>query len=134
MLKALPSTRWDFTKAAHLLNRAGFGGPPVEIETLLALGLEQAVSHFVDYEKIQDDTRDPGWAKPDPDRVERFMTARRASEEERRKIDAPLTLCFRPLLIVKGERVLRLVAPHEKRSRRNLDEAKQRLVGQIPGI
>src|SRR2546430_637233 len=86
MLKPLPSTRWDFTTAAHLLNRAGFGGTPAEIEKLVALGPEQAVSHFVDYEKIQDNTRDPDWAKPDPDRVERFMAARSAPEEERKKM------------------------------------------------
>ena len=36
MLKPLPSTRWDFTTAAHLLNRAGFGGTPAEIEKLVA--------------------------------------------------------------------------------------------------
>ena len=72
--------------AAHLLNRAGFGGPPAEIESLVALGPEKAVSHFVDYEKIDDDTADPDWAKPDPDRVEKFMAARRATEEERRRI------------------------------------------------
>src|SRR5436190_13718114 len=86
MLKPLPSTRWDFTTAAHLLNRAGFGGTPAEIEKLVALGQEQAVSHFVDYEKIQDNTHDPDWAKPDPDRVERFMAARSAPEEERKKM------------------------------------------------
>src|SRR5882724_9979584 len=86
MLKPLPSTRWDFTTAAHLLNRAGFGGTPAEIEKLVALGPEQAVSHFVDYEKIQDNTRDPDWAKPDPDRVERFMAARSAPEEERKRM------------------------------------------------
>src|SRR5437667_12150908 len=84
MLKPLPSTRWDFTTAAHLLNRAGFGGTPAEIEKLVALGPEQAASHFIDYEKIPDSTRDPVWAKPDPDRVQRFMAARSAPEEERR--------------------------------------------------
>src|SRR5712691_7339071 len=86
MLKSLPSTRWDFTTAAQLLNRAGFGGTPAEIEKLVALGPEQAVSHFVDYDKIQDNARDPVWAKPDPERVERFMAARSAPEEERRKM------------------------------------------------
>ena len=86
MLKPLPSTRWDFTTAAHLLNRAGFGGTPAEIEKLVALSPEQAVSHFVDYEKIPDNTHDPDWAKPDPDRVERFMAARKAPEEERKKM------------------------------------------------
>src|SRR5882672_2431495 len=86
MLKALSSNKWSFTTAAHLLNRAGFGGPPPEIEKLAQLGPEQAVAHFVDYEKIPDSTPDPDWAKPDPDRAEKFLAARRAGEEERRRI------------------------------------------------
>ena len=32
MLKALDPGRWDFATAAHLLNRAGFGGTPDEIK------------------------------------------------------------------------------------------------------
>src|ERR1051326_5655405 len=85
MLKALPGNKWNFATAAHLLNRAGFGGPPAEIEKLLALGPEKAVSHFVDYEKIADSTPDPEWAKPDPARAKNFMEARQLGEEERRK-------------------------------------------------
>jgi uncharacterized protein (DUF1800 family) len=86
MLKALPGGKWNFTSAAHLLNRAGFGGPPAEIEKLTALGLEKAVSRLVDYDEIPDDTADPDWAKPDTTRTERFLAARRAGEEERRKL------------------------------------------------
>ena len=86
MLKPLASGRWNFTTAAHLVNRAGFGASPADIEKLVAPGVDAAVSHFVDYEKIPDDTTDPAWAKPDPERAERFMTARRAGEEERRRL------------------------------------------------
>src|SRR5258707_2240081 len=86
MLKPLASGRWNFTTAAHLVNRAGFGASPAEIDKLVALGIDGAVSHFVDYEKIVDDTTDPAWAKPDPERAERFMAARRGGEEERRKL------------------------------------------------
>jgi uncharacterized protein (DUF1800 family) len=85
MLKPLSRGKWNFKTAAHLLNRAGFGGPPAEIEKLAALSPEEAVSHFVDYEKIPDPTTNPEWAKPDPDRQEKFLVARRAGEEERRK-------------------------------------------------
>ena len=35
--------------AAHLLNRAGFGGTPVEIQRLADLGPERAVSFLLDY-------------------------------------------------------------------------------------
>jgi uncharacterized protein (DUF1800 family) len=86
MLKRLAKSKWDFTTAAHLINRAGFGGTPAEIEKLAALGHEKAVAHLVDYEGIPNDTKDPEWAKPDPDRVERFQKARMAGEEERRKL------------------------------------------------
>src|SRR5215471_9784179 len=86
MLKPLASQRWSFTTAAHLLNRAGFGGTPGEIEKLVALGPEKAVAQLVDYETIPDATPDPAWAKPDPERAEKLRAARNASEEERRKL------------------------------------------------
>src|ERR1041385_2269342 len=86
MLKPLSSDRWNYTTAAHLLNRAGFSGPPTEIEKLIALGPEKAVSHFVDYESIPDDTADPSWAKPSPERTKQFLAMRDKSEEERRKL------------------------------------------------
>jgi uncharacterized protein (DUF1800 family) len=86
MLEPLARGKWDFTTAAHLLNRAGFGGTPAEIEKLRALGPEQAVSHFVDYEAIPDETAAPEWAKPDPERAEKLRAARLAGEQEQRKL------------------------------------------------
>ena len=86
MLKVLGQERWSFSAAAHLLNRAGFGGPPADIEALEALGLEQAVARLLDYESIPDPTPDPSWAKPDTTRLERYRTFRAASEEERRRL------------------------------------------------
>jgi hypothetical protein len=64
MLSPLPASKWNFTTAAHLLNRAGFGGSPAEIEALEKMGPESAVDHLVDYEKLPDETPDPAWAKP----------------------------------------------------------------------
>jgi len=43
MLTPLPVQKWSFENAAHLLNRAGFGGTPDEIETLHQLDPEAAV-------------------------------------------------------------------------------------------
>src|SRR5689334_12386500 len=40
---------FDGIKAAHLLNRAGFGGTPAEIERILALGPRLAVDHLLDF-------------------------------------------------------------------------------------
>ncbi len=86
MLRALPRHRWNFTTAAHLLNRAGFGGTPAEIEKLARMSLEEAVSYFIDYEAIADPTPNPDWAKPDPERVARFRAARMATPEARRQM------------------------------------------------
>ena len=86
MLRQLPSSRWDYQAAAHLLNRAGFGGPPAEIEKFERWGLEKTVSYLVDYEQVPDATPDPDWAKPDPDRAEHLRNLREAGEEERRQL------------------------------------------------
>ncbi len=86
MLKPLTAASWNFTAAAHLLNRAGFGGPPAEIEKLLGLGPVAAVAWLVDYENIPDTTADPAWAKPDPERQQRFVALRTATEEKRREL------------------------------------------------
>jgi hypothetical protein len=79
MLKPLKAEKWNFTTAAHLLNRAGFGGPPTEIEVLAKKNLPAAVSWLVDFEQIPDDTADPAWAKPDPDRQARVVALRNAT-------------------------------------------------------
>ncbi len=82
MLSPLPASKWNFSTAAHLLNRAGFGGPPAEIEKIALMGLENAVGYLVDYEKIPDATPNPSWAKPDPGEAKRFQELR----ESRRKM------------------------------------------------
>ena len=48
----MTSIDWTRDAAAHLLRRAGFGGPPSEIDALYAKGLEGAVSSLVDYDAI----------------------------------------------------------------------------------
>ena len=75
MLKALPADRWNYETAAHLLNRAGFGGPPTVIEKLADLGPDEALSSLLDYEQYPDPTPDPDWAKPDPDGVKQLRDA-----------------------------------------------------------
>jgi len=87
MLKPISSGQWGFAQAAHLLNRAGFGGPPAEVQKLQALGPVAAVSHLLDYEKIPDPTPDPDWARPNPEEVRKFREAvRKASPEERKQL------------------------------------------------
>ena len=42
----------SYNQAAHLLRRMGFGGPPSEIEGLVALGREGAVDYLLNYDRI----------------------------------------------------------------------------------
>ena len=67
MLEPLPASAWNETTAAHLINRAGFGGNPRDVADLHKMGMNRAVSYFVDYEKVPDPTPRPSWAYPDPD-------------------------------------------------------------------
>jgi len=83
MLDRLPRTKWNYTTAAHLLNRAGFGGTPAEIQALEAMGLEKAVSHLLDYEHILDTTLAPSWARPDPERIEKLRQLREGRKRMR---------------------------------------------------
>ncbi len=87
MLKSLPTSRWNYQRAAHLLNRAGFGGPPADIQKLADLGPEGAVAWLVDYERIPDPTTDPVWALPDPDGIRSYQEAiKNATPDERRQL------------------------------------------------
>ncbi|HXA10325.1 MAG TPA: hypothetical protein VNW28_10100, partial [Chthoniobacterales bacterium] len=42
-----PAHKWSFESAAHLLNRAGFGGTTEEIEATHAAGLQAAVYNLL---------------------------------------------------------------------------------------
>lgn len=53
-LEPLAEADFGYEQAAHLLERAGFGGTPAEIEALVSLGLHGAVSRLVDYEQVDD--------------------------------------------------------------------------------
>ncbi len=86
MLKPFAAVHWNFTTAAHLLNRAGFGGTPAEIEKLAAMSPQQAVSTLLDYERISDSTADPVWAKPDPDHAKKLAELRAASGDHKREL------------------------------------------------
>jgi uncharacterized protein (DUF1800 family) len=86
MLTPLSASRWDYTTAAHLLNRAGFGGTPDDVQKLVSMGHERAVSSLVDFEKIPDPTPDPDWAHPDPGRAERRRAAKNATPEMRQQM------------------------------------------------
>jgi uncharacterized protein (DUF1800 family) len=85
MLKPLSQDRWNLEMAGHLLNRAGFGGSPDEIQKLASLGHDQAVSSLLDYEKISDTTPNPDWAKPDPARMLQIRDINQTGTPEQKK-------------------------------------------------
>ena len=64
MLTPLPPDQWDHAKAAHLLNRAGFGGAPAHIDSLVASGMAAAVRYLVDGPATPVDAPAPAWARP----------------------------------------------------------------------
>ena len=76
MLKSFSADRWNYETAAHLLNRAGFGGPPDEIQKLADLGPDKAVSSLLDYENIPDPTARSGLGQTRSGRNEKLAGCR----------------------------------------------------------
>lgn len=71
--------------AAHLLNRAGFGGTPAEVDRFHQLGLEAAVNElFTPAATTPPPSPDEPWARPDPERKDFVKKIKGASEEEKR--------------------------------------------------
>ncbi len=86
MLSPILKESWNYTTAAHLLNRAGFGGSPADVDRLVELGPRAALNSLLDFDQIPDPTPNPDWAKPDPERAERLLKARQADADTRRQI------------------------------------------------
>jgi uncharacterized protein (DUF1800 family) len=81
MLSPLTASRWDFDAAAHLLVRAGFGGPPKEIQKTFALGPEKAVDSLIDAPPEND--LPPAWATPnDQDQLRAQMQEAATPQEQ----------------------------------------------------
>ena len=84
MLNPLPHSKWNYATAAHLANRAGFGGTPAEIEHLVKIGPDKAVDWYVDYEKNPGNVPEPDWAKATQSGdVERFAEFRKIQMQEK---------------------------------------------------
>jgi uncharacterized protein (DUF1800 family) len=54
-LTPVSAADWSYERAAHLIDRAGFGAPPSVIAKLAAMAPEAAVASLVDYHAIPDD-------------------------------------------------------------------------------
>jgi uncharacterized protein (DUF1800 family) len=86
-LRPIGPEDWSFDRAAHLLERAGFGGTPEEIGALAQMTPEQAVRRLVDYRKVNNSELEPFdesgiWdAALDPFPVSRPATTEQAKAE-----------------------------------------------------
>jgi uncharacterized protein (DUF1800 family) len=87
-LSPIGAADWNYERAAHLLERAGFGGTPQEIGRLAAMTPRQAVDSLVDFESIPSDLKpfdesgiwDPGMDPFPPSRAEAVRIAREHGE------------------------------------------------------
>lgn len=88
-LSPIAVSDWNDDRAAHLLERAGFGGTPEEVARLAAMTPAQAVDALVDYETIDDRDQppfeesgiwDPGMDPFPPSRAEAVRIARERGE------------------------------------------------------
>jgi uncharacterized protein (DUF1800 family) len=64
MLAPISPNEWDRSMAAHLLNRAGFGGPPEQIDALAQGGMDAALRQLVDGPASPVPAPPPLWAQP----------------------------------------------------------------------
>ncbi|HEY4284045.1 MAG TPA: DUF1800 domain-containing protein [Chthoniobacterales bacterium] len=102
MLTPLPVSKWNEATAAHLLNRAGFGGTPSEIEAVQRKGPIAAVRDLVDFRNDALEAPPPEWARPRNLRQMR-MEARMPTEGAEQKRGK-----MRELKMMEGEEILSL--------------------------
>jgi len=103
ILAPIAPAQWSYDLAAHLLERAGFGGTPAEIRRLAAMTPEQAVSQLVDYERIGDnnlpDFEESGFWDPS---LKNFPLSRPAATELGERSGEAMGIKVKP----KGDRPL----------------------------
>ena len=83
MLSLLSASQWNERTAAHLLNRAGFGGTPADIEAVHRRGLSDAVRGLVDIPPEATTPTPPSWAKPR--NIRELRTSARAEDDPARR-------------------------------------------------
>jgi len=86
MLTAFLRSQWSYEKAAHLLNRIGFGGTPREIESAHRRGLDAILRQFIDAGDEPDKVSAPLWAHPQNlKEIRMFLQARKEDSPERKE-------------------------------------------------
>ena len=94
MLAPLQANQWDLLKAAHLLNRAGFGGTPDEIKAFYSLGIERAVQLAVAAPDDSPQFPKPAWAHPQ-NLMEMRDTMMLMSDEDRKALQQDIQKQYR---------------------------------------
>ncbi len=87
-LTSINSADWNPDRAAHLLERAGFGGSPEDVARFAAMSPKAAVDYLVDYGSLKNDLKpfdesgiwDPGMDPFPPSRPEAVRIAREKGE------------------------------------------------------
>jgi uncharacterized protein (DUF1800 family) len=105
-LSPISASDWSFDRAAHLLERAGFGGTPEDVARLAAMNPQAAVAALVDYHAIANDhlapfERSDVW---DPS-LRDFPVSRVAATERAQKTGEAMGVRIKPA----GERRLQPV-------------------------
>jgi uncharacterized protein (DUF1800 family) len=77
---------WDKSLAAHLLNRAGFGALPEEVDQAVAWGLERTVNYLVDFDKVAD-VDFPAPETPPSAEETKKQTAGLSKEEQKQRME-----------------------------------------------
>ena len=86
MFSPFPEKLWDRKMAAHLLDRAGFGGTPVEIDVLVGMGPEKAVNSFIKADDESDLFPRSYLLMPEQRLVYKQREKAAATEDERREV------------------------------------------------
>jgi uncharacterized protein (DUF1800 family) len=102
VLTPLSREKWNEETAAHLLNRAAFGGTPGEIETARKKGLAVMVRELVDVAADAANVSAPSWAHPRNIRAARMeiRAAKQQGENFKEKV--------RAMRMMEGEEILDL--------------------------
>ena len=103
VLAPLSAEKWnDHTAAAHLLNRAAFGGTQAEVEATRKKGLGAAVHQLVDLTGDAANVPAPAWAHPRNIRAMRMEARGLKDDPDQRKEK------IRTIRMMEGEQILDL--------------------------
>ncbi len=96
-LRPIAAAEWNRERAAHLLERAGFGGTPQQIDALAALGPREAVARLVRPQNVPDPRVRPFEPSPIPDAgIDPFPESRPATTEAAKKQGQALGVLAKP--------------------------------------